>query len=52
MAKDPVCNMKVDEKTAEHISELAKTRYTSVLLHANNNSIDTHQNTDIETNRE
>ena len=22
MAKDPVCNMKVDEKTAKHVSEI------------------------------
>lgn len=50
MAKDPVCSMNVDEKTAKHVSEIEETRYIYVLLHANNNSITILQNMDIDTN--
>ena len=36
-AKDPVCNMNVDEKTCKtHIRKM-ETKYILALLHANNN---------------
>ncbi|MDF0681802.1 MAG: hypothetical protein P0116_12645 [Candidatus Nitrosocosmicus sp.] len=49
MAKDPACNMNVDEKTAKHV--LAETRFIYVLPRANNNSIKILQNMDIDTNQ-
>ena len=53
MAEDPVCNRNVDEKTAKQnmYHNLMETKYTYVLLRVNNNSINIHQNMDIETNQ-
>ena len=50
MAKDPVCNMNVDEKTAKHVSDINGNKVYFVLLIVNNSSSKILQNMDIDTN--
>ena len=46
MAKDPVCNMNVEEKTAKYTSEIKGTKYIFAQQHASNNSNKILQNMD------
>jgi YHS domain-containing protein len=50
MFKDPVCNMMVDEKTAEFVSEVeGERRYTSALQHASKSLMQIQENMAIES---